>query len=136
MKEIASAIQEGAQAYLNRQYLTISVVGILIALILFYLMENPFVSCGFVIGAFLSGLAGYIGMFVSVRANVRTTEAATESLEKALDISFKSGATSITHKDQEDVYIIGAMGKTLYKVDDSEFIVEKVKNMNPKMWIK
>ena len=92
MKEIASAIQEGAQAYLNRQYLTISVVGILIALILFYLMENPFVSCGFVIGAFLSGLAGYIGMFVSVRANVRTTEAATESLEKALDISFKSGA--------------------------------------------
>jgi K(+)-stimulated pyrophosphate-energized sodium pump len=92
MKEISSAIQEGAQAYLNRQYLTISVVGILIALILFYLMENPFVSCGFVIGAFLSGLAGYIGMFVSVRANVRTTEAATESLEKALDISFKSGA--------------------------------------------
>ena len=92
MKEIASAIQEGAQAYLNRQYLTISVVGILIALILFYLMENPFVSFGFVIGAFLSGLAGYVGMFVSVRANVRTTEAATESLEKALDISFKSGA--------------------------------------------
>ncbi len=92
MQEIASAIQEGAQAYLNRQYLTISVVGILIALILFYLMENPFVSIGFVIGAFLSGLAGYIGMFVSVRANVRTTEAATESLEKALDISFKSGA--------------------------------------------
>ncbi len=92
MKEIASAIQEGAQAYLNRQYLTISIVGILMALILFYLMENSFVSIGFVIGAFLSGLAGYIGMFVSVRANVRTTEAATESLEKALDISFKSGA--------------------------------------------
>ena len=92
MKEIASAIQEGAQAYLNRQYLTISVVGVLIAIILFYLMENSFVSIGFVIGAFLSGLAGYIGMFVSVRANVRTTEAATQSLEKALDISFKSGA--------------------------------------------
>ena len=92
MKEIASAIQEGAQAYLNRQYLTISIVGILIAIILFYLMENSFVSIGFVIGAFLSGLAGYIGMFVSVRANVRTTEAATKSLEKALDISFKSGA--------------------------------------------
>ncbi|MAI28772.1 MAG: sodium-translocating pyrophosphatase [Rickettsiales bacterium] len=92
MIEIASAIQEGAQAYLNRQYLTISIVGVLIAVILFYLMENPFVSIGFVIGAFLSGLAGYIGMFVSVRANVRTTEAATQSLEKALDISFKSGA--------------------------------------------
>ena len=92
MKEIASAIQEGAQAYLNRQYLTISIVGVLIALILFYLMENSYVSIGFIIGAFLSGLAGYIGMFVSVRANVRTTEAATKSLEKALDISFKSGA--------------------------------------------
>ncbi len=92
MKEIASAIQEGAQAYLNRQYLTISIVGIVMAIILFYLMENSFVSIGFVIGAFLSGLAGYIGMFVSVRANVRTTEAATQSLEKALDISFKSGA--------------------------------------------
>ena len=84
MKEIALAIQEGAQAYLNRQYITISLVGILIALLLFYLMENHFVSIGFVIGAFLSGFAGYIGMFVSVRANVRTTQAATESIHKAL----------------------------------------------------
>ena len=92
MKEIALAIQEGAQAYLNRQYITISLVGVLIAVLLFYLMENHFVSIGFVIGAFLSGLAGYIGMFVSVRANVRTTEAATDSIHKALDISFKSGA--------------------------------------------
>ena len=67
MKEIAFAIQEGAQAYLNRQYITISIVGILITILLFYLMENTFVSIGFIIGAFLSGLAGYIGMFVSVR---------------------------------------------------------------------
>ena len=92
MVEIASAIQEGAQAYLNRQYITISVVGILITVILYFLIHNPFVAIGFVIGAFLSGLAGYVGMFVSVRANVRTTQAATESLDKALDISFKSGA--------------------------------------------
>ena len=92
MIEIASAIQEGAQAYLNRQYITISIVGLLITILLFYLIHNPYVSIGFVIGAFLSGLAGYVGMFVSVRANVRTTQAATESIDKALDISFKSGA--------------------------------------------
>ena len=92
MIEIASAIQEGAQAYLNRQYITISIVGLLITVLLFYLIHNPYVSIGFVIGAFLSGLAGYVGMFVSVRANVRTTQAATESIDKALDISFKSGA--------------------------------------------
>ena len=92
MQEIAKAIQEGAQAYLNRQYVTISIVGIIIAAVLFYSIENKLVSLGFIIGAFLSGLAGYIGMFVSVRANVRTTEAAKEGLQPALDISFKSGA--------------------------------------------
>ena len=92
MREIASAIQEGAKAYLNRQYITISIVGFLIALLLYFLIHNHYVAIGFVIGAFLSGLAGYVGMFVSVRANVRTTQAATQSLDKALDISFKSGA--------------------------------------------
>ena len=92
MKEIAKAIQEGAQAYLNRQYSTITVVGIIIAIVLYYGIENNFVAIGFVIGAFLSGLAGYIGMFVSVRANIRTAEAAKTGVQPALDISFKSGA--------------------------------------------
>ena len=92
MRQIASAIQEGAQAYLNRQYFTISIVGVFITVALFFLMENNFVALGFIIGAVLSGLAGYIGMFISVRANVRTAEAAKKGLQQALDISFKSGA--------------------------------------------
>ncbi|MDC3091866.1 sodium-translocating pyrophosphatase, partial [Rickettsiales bacterium] len=92
MKEIAKAIQEGAQAYLNRQYSTITIVGIVIGVVLYYGIENSFVAVGFVIGAFLSGLAGYIGMFVSVRANVRTAEAAKIGIQPSLDISFKSGA--------------------------------------------
>jgi len=91
MQQIAAAIQEGAAAYLNRQYSTIAMVGVVVTIILAWSLGMT-VAVGFVLGAVLSGIAGYIGMYVSVRANVRTTQAATVGLEPALDIAFKSGA--------------------------------------------
>ncbi|WP_427453519.1 sodium-translocating pyrophosphatase [Litorimonas sp. WD9-15] len=92
MNEIAGAIQEGAKAYLNKQYKTIAIVGVVVVVILFALFQNLIAPLGFVIGAVLSGIAGYVGMLVSVQANVRTTEASRESLGKGLNVAFKAGA--------------------------------------------
>ncbi len=91
MQEIGNAIQEGARAYLNRQYLTIGGVGVVI-LVLLGLTLGKTVAIGFAIGAILSGVAGYIGMNVSVRANVRTAQASRQGLAAGLDVAFKAGA--------------------------------------------
>ncbi len=91
MQEIAGAIREGAQAYLARQYTTIAIVGVVVAIVTALLL-SIYAAVGFVIGAVLSGLAGFIGMNVSVRANVRTAQACSRSLSLGLGIAFKSGA--------------------------------------------